>query len=184
MSNAQVMKIKYFVLILLLFSARQSWAQHCGWDGAYIIIVDVRDSVTGKIIDGLKITLTDSAGKPYTSDWNLNNYKNYNIYQGTDTLQFGQNHKKPKKGAADMEYPFSFGIDHYMLFVYPNNYPSFNADSTDLIHIVDPTGNYATKSYPFTFNNILSLCTSMSIWRDKGVLEARKVKVELQRINL
>ena len=177
------MKLQYFVLIIHLLSASYSRAQHCGWDSAYLIIVDVRDSVTGKIIDGLKIILTDSAGKPYTSEWNLNNYKNYNIYQGTDTLQFGQNHIKLKNGSAEMQYPFSFGIDHYMLFVYPNNYPGFNADNTDLIHIVDPTGNYAAKSYPFSFNNILSLCTSMSIWRDKAVLEAREVKVILQRIN-
>ncbi len=142
-------------------------------------MLDVRDSLTNKVINELDIILTDSIGKPYTSEWNLNNYKETSIYKGTDTLKFGQNNGNnyPKHGG----YNISFGVNSYMLLVYSNNYPEFNKNGTDNIFIVDNKGNYESVSLNFDKNKIAHMCLSNSIRYDKKELNETTIKIKLNK---
>jgi hypothetical protein len=133
--------------------------------------------LTNKIINNLDIILTDSIGKPYTSEWNLDNFKETSIYQQTDTLKFGQNNGNnyPKHGA----YNILFGVDKYMLLVYGNNYPEFNESGTDKIFIKDNKGRYDTISITFDKNKIAYMCTSSSIRNDEKELDKTTIKIKL-----
>lgn len=168
-------KILSIILLLGLFTNAK--AQHCGWDGCYVIILDVRDNATNKIINDLDIILTDSAGKPYTSEWNLKNYQRYTIYQKTDTLKFGQNIRNddPK---SDI-YTIPFGINNYMLLVYGNNYPNIMKSEDDKIIIQDRKGRYEGK----TIGNIkiTHMCTSNRIWDSKKVSDNVLMKIKINK---
>ena len=166
-----------FILFLGLFTNAKS--QHCGWDNCYVIVLDVRDSLTNKIINDLDIILTDSIGKPYASEWNLDNHKETSIYQRTDTLKFGQNNgnNHPKHEA----YNIPFGEKNYMLLVYGNNYPEFNENGTDKIFIKDNKGRYDSLSITFDKNKIAHMCTSSPIRHDEKKLDETTIKIRLKK---
>ena len=162
---------------LLLGLSTIAKAQHCGWCGCSVIILDVRDSLTNDLISDLDIVLSDSTGKPYTSEWNLRNYKTASIFQHTDTLKFGQNNK-----IADAEVDnIPFGTDRYMLFVYGNNYPNLHITETDKIVIKDPKARYKSLSIILDQNKVGSMCTSSAIRRDKNLLDTITIKVKLNK---
>ncbi len=175
--NRKMKKTLLILFVLGLFSTAK--AQHCGWDNCYIIMLDVRYSLTNEIINDLDIILTDSAGKPYTSEWNLYNYKETSIYQNTDTLKFGQNNGNnyPKHGA----YNIRFGVNNYLLLVYFNNYPGFNKNGTDKILITDNKGRYENISITFDKNKIASMCTNNPIWDDKKLLDETTITIKLNK---
>jgi hypothetical protein len=53
------------IFLALLLSAQQIMqAQHCGYDGAYILVVHPHAANDTTLIPDLKITLLDSVGKP------------------------------------------------------------------------------------------------------------------------
>lgn len=177
---------KVIITILIIFSLiKASQAQHCGWDYASIIIVEVTDSQSGQLINGLNITLTDSAGYPYKSKWNMENYKNLKFYQGTDTLKFGQNSIKTGEKFSKVNGPFPFGLGCYMLIVYHNNYESFNKNGKDLIAIKDIDGNknsgyFESAKIKFNKKNIAQLCTNYPLWRNQLYLDTIKIQVKLK----
>lgn len=166
-----------FILFLGLFTTAKS--QHCWWDNCYVIVLDVRDRLTNKIINDLDIILTDAMGNPYTSKWNLDNHKETSIYQRTDTLKFGQNNGNnyPKHEA----YNITFGVNNYMLLIYGNNYPKFNKNGTDKIFIKDNKGRYDGISITFDRNKIASMCTSSPIRHDKKKLDETTIKIKLKK---
>lgn len=170
--------LSVFCLVGLLTSAK---SQHCGWDGCSIIVVEIVDAETGKIINGLDVRLYDSMSKPYTSEWNLRNHQNSHLYQNTDTLKFGQNLADSTEEFDHYKGPFSFGPGCYMLLVYYNNYPEFNQNGKDRIVIRDFSGKYETVSMPFSAENIEHLCTSNPIWRDKKALDRVKVTIKMRK---
>lgn len=179
------MKQYLFIVIVFLTSIFSLQAQHCIWDGSKIIVVEVRDGVSGEKINGLQIMLADSTHKPYTSSWNFENNKRLSFYQGTDTLQFGQNLKGPSETCSYINGPFSFGLGDYMLIVYHNNYPDFNKDGSDLLLIRDVdgdknAGHFENTAITFNKSSIVHLCTGMPIWHDAHYLDTIKVKVKLK----
>ena len=174
-----------FLLSFCLFviAALPLAAQHCGWDHAYVIILDVRNA-NGEKINGLDAVLANADGVPYTSEWNLENHRYLTFYQGTDTLRFGQNTKKSGQEFNDVRGPFSFCVDCYLLLVYFNNYPAFNESGTDLIVITDRDGkmnggDFGTTRVSFAPENITSLCTSNAIWDSDAAVEKVKIKATL-----
>lgn len=171
-------KIFYTFLLFLGFFTTAK-AQHCGWDNCYVIVLDVRDKMTNKIINDLDILLTDSIGKPYTSQWNLNNHKETAIYQSTDTLKFGQNHRNnyPRHGA----YTIPFGLNNYMLLVYDNNYSGLNKNRGDKICIKDNKARYEEVSITFDKNKIASMCTNNTILHDEKKLDDKTIKIRLKQ---
>lgn len=179
------MKRSLLLAIVSLSSILDLRAQHCGWDNCYIIVLDVRDSETGKKIDGLRITLADSTGKPYTSEWNYENHKQLTFYKGTDTLKFGQNLKKESEEFHYYNGPFSFGLGDYMLLVYYNNYPGFNKNGTDLIVVRDTDGDnnagrFEKTAVYFNKSNIVPLCLGMPVWHNEHYLDSIKVTAKLK----
>lgn len=188
-ASAEFMKRFICISTLLLFSSSMV-GQHCGWDNCYVIILEVRDAGNGEVIDDLNIVLADSTGRPYQSDWNLENHTLVNIYQGTDTLKFGQNTMGPDSPAStSTEYtgPFYFAPNCYMLLVYGNNYPDFNKHGKDLILIRDTDGkenggHYKDQKLRFSPQKITLMCRSTLIWYDPKYAEGVRIKVGLQHI--
>ena len=159
-------------------------AQHCGWDHAYVIVLDVRDAATGEQINGLHAVLANADGVPYTSEWNLENHRHLSIYQQTDTLRFGQNTRRAGQPFSEVKGPFSFGVGSYLLIVYYNNYPSFNEHGTDVILITDRDGkrnggDYGAARVPFSPERITSMCTSNPIWDNGEAIEKAKISAML-----
>ena len=170
------MKNSIAIILLILLSASTK-AQHCGWDGTFAIILDVRDSLTSEIIYDLNIILTDSTGKPYTSNWNLENYSDYSIYQNTDTLKFGLN--AYHDDTTSNTYTIPFGIDNYMLFVYANNYPNLVESGHDKIMVQDKSGKY--ESIIIDKIKIIHMCTSNQIWNSKKILKKATTRIKLKK---
>lgn len=173
-----------FMIFFGFFTTAHS--QHCAWDNSFIIIVEVRDSLTNEIINELDIILTDSVGNPYTSEWNLRNtsHSETSFSEKSDTLKFGQNQKLKTKNSSN-PYPVQipFGIGYYMLQVYYNNYPHFNENGTDKILIRDKNGQYKSISIAFKNYNIAHMCTNNGFWHYEEELDKVKIEVKLNRRN-
>lgn len=170
------MKYLLFAFSCFLFAQINLNAQHCTWDSSYILILEVRDSLTTERINDLKITLTDSTGKAYTSDWHVFNYKRLNFYTGSDTLRFVQNPKSSKSQIKKLK-ALPFAVHEYILMVYANNYFSHSPNNgTDLIKIEDIDedkngGFYKTVFIPFSLDDVQFLCQDQPIWKDNEVID-------------
>lgn len=136
-------------------------------------------------MNGLRIFLADSTGKPYTSEWNLKGERQVKIYEHSDTLKFGQNLKKESENFDHYHGPFSFGVGDYMLLVYHNNYPGFNQNGTDLIVIQDidgdkNAGRFENTTAHFNKGSIASLCLGMPIWHNEHYRDSITVTAKLK----
>lgn len=178
------MKSYRAILLILILSNLPSfiYAQHCPWDGSRIIMVDVRDSVTGESIQGLEVALADSKGSPYNRMWS-DYHKELSIYQKGRPLKFGQNLRKKEGEHSQHKYPFPFGLNCYILIVHSENYPEYNAGGKDLILIKDKAGHYKNASIAFDAEQIAHLCTNSPIWDEGEVLESVIVKVKLEKMD-
>jgi hypothetical protein len=166
---------RIFLIILTLGLFTTAKSQHCSWENDYLIILDVRDSITNEIIYDLEIILTDSIGIPYTHKFNLEAYKETSIYQNTDTLKFGQNTHKAKSMVDDLP----FCINRYMLLVNWLTYPRILENKSDKIFISDRNGRYESISIPFGNNKMANMCTSSPIRREKEVQDMVTIKIRL-----
>src|SRR5690242_9906811 len=66
-SKSAFLRTVLLVLILMAVTAGRAFAQHCPYDGATIIILDIRAVTDGPIIQGQRVTMIDSAGAPVIS---------------------------------------------------------------------------------------------------------------------
>lgn len=58
--------LKAFVFVVFVFAAKNHLsAQHCRWDAAEILVFEIKANNSDTVsLDGLKVTITDSAGNP------------------------------------------------------------------------------------------------------------------------
>ncbi len=166
-------RILLIILTLGLFTTAKS--QHCSWENDYLIILDVRDSITNEIIYDLDIILTDSIGNPYTHKFNLEAYKGTSIYQNTDTLKFGQNTHKAKSMVDDLP----FCLNRYMQLVNWTTYPGIYKNESDKIFITDRNGRYESISIPLSNYKMANMCTSEPIRREKEAQDHFTTKIWL-----
>ncbi|MDJ1473702.1 hypothetical protein [Xanthocytophaga flava] len=170
-----------FTLITALVTAFSPVkAQHCGFDHAFAIIVDVRDSISGQIIDGLEVFFADSVGIPYKSEWNLIRETTLTIYQKTELFKFGQNQQKGPQSLFEPLTSFPFAINHYMKTLGSD----YDFKQSDLILIKDTDGEmnggyYGTHKVKFKDKNIVSLCKSQQIWQSTEAVNKIKILVTL-----
>ena len=102
---------RFYITAIILFSIQSlSFAQHCPFDNAAILVVDISDLLADSEIDSLRITLTDT---------NFTVLKNYDGYE----LIFKKNADK----TTEDWYPnnldkvrYSFAEDNYIL-IFPND---------------------------------------------------------------
>ena len=99
-------------------------AQHCGYDIAGIIVINIHKKYDKKNIKNLKITLLDSLNKVVmTKFWRKDN--NNEMHFVNDTLKFWQNPIKTYKlkinpiNHSDIRFPFA--KENYLL-VYSNDF--------------------------------------------------------------
>lgn len=148
------MPFKRFILITGLLFANILFAQHCGWDGAFMFVVKVTDS-TGKPIDNLKLTLLDSVGNPIVHPRDY--YGKAKEYQKSDTLIFSQHFTEIDiRDTSPKNRPYQLAGKNYFAFsphtVSPEERESY------YIRIEDPTKTYY-NSLEFIYSDILvGLC--------------------------
>lgn len=107
---------RFYITAIVLFSTQSfSLAQHCPFDNAAILVVDVSDLISDADIESLHISLTDT------------NFTVLNDYDG-HKLVFKKN---PEKTTQDW-YPnnltkvrYSFAVDNYIL-IFPNEAKFYN----------------------------------------------------------
>jgi hypothetical protein len=173
--------MKYIIVFTLIFNAFTSKAQHCHLDGSNVIIVEVLDSNSQEVINGLTLTLCDSLGVPYASEWNIDNCCRMDFNVKSDTLIFGQNKIRAGAKTTNSNGPYAFARNCYLLEVYGNNYPNFNLHGKDLIRIEDKRGRYNTISVLFSVNQIASLCTDYQWKYEREGIDQYKITVYLQK---
>lgn len=168
-------------LLVFILIQLQAFTQHCGWDNAHILIVDVRDGVSDEVVNGLNIYLINESGEPYLFPENMRSYRPEHLFVDSDTLMFGQNVKPENEEFSEVNGPFPFAVNSYMILIAYNNYFRQAGNSKDQIVIEDPQGRYQKQALPFSQENIASLCTSSAIWHNKDALEQYRISVKLKR---
>lgn len=163
--------MRFIVLIIILINISTSHAQHCVWDLTSIVIVDVREAKTGKTINGLKITVTDSKGDPYGNE----SYGENRINE----LVFTQNKDKViEKRSSFNKFQLCDGC--YMLTVIGKGklYEKF-------IMIEDITvkkrQHFETKIVKVKPENNQSLCIESPIWNSNDFINKMKIDVILKK---
>ncbi|MDP2388250.1 MAG: hypothetical protein Q8M29_17885 [Bacteroidota bacterium] len=136
-------------IILLLPLTTTLRSQHCGWDYTNIIVVEIKNSL-GQKINNLKLTLVDSVGKPYVSDWNSLNGDLYYAKKQNDTLIFYQNLTNEIDSTQDPRHLF-VAKDNYYLIV-------GHRSGTDKIKVEDFLGKYPPHFISLKNTSVISLC--------------------------
>lgn len=140
-------------------------AQHCPFDNAYIMVVNITSDEDTLVIPNLKVTLLDSLGNTvFYQKWDGGTWKE-------DTLKLWQNPKKTSHGGIiDNENPmnpssirFWFANDNYV-FVKGSELPGIQ------LKIEDVDGNENKGHFRIVIVNISDeslypLCTAFSSWK-------------------
>lgn len=159
----RIMKKVLFIFLVLYFA--KSNAQHCGWDGIDIIIIEVTDGANKKI-DGLKLTLVDSMNCEYISNSQSTNKERWLNYHPGDTLIFQQSKLTDYK-RSDLNRHLMAAKDNYFIIVYGNNFKreaKVKANAIfDKIKIEDKTGTFATRYVPLKITDLHPLCDDYPI---------------------
>lgn len=150
--------MRLFFLLLLLSAQQIIKAQHCGYDGAYILVVHPHAPSDTTLISNLKITLLDSVGNPIitTQTWDGHKYI-------PDTARFKLNPQTD----ADLRNPnylnimrFWFAKNNYVCYLFCTPTPA-----QIRIEDVDKTRhNFKTQIININQNNFFPLCSSHSSW--------------------
>ncbi len=172
-------KIK-IVLFLVISIALPKFlkAQHCVWDGTGLIEVDVR-SKSGEQINGLQITLLDTAGNCYI--------KSFDERQKKCAAVFWKNpDKTTNKGLGDNSSPleyekirFHFAGSDYIYICW--------SSSVGKIKIDDIDGKANGGAFETTVINIhsaevLNLCTNSNSWPyDEKFANSQIIHVTLKK---
>ena len=152
--------IKLFFLLLLLSVQQIVQAQHCGYDGAYILVIHPHAQNDTTLIPNLKITLLDSVGKPIitTQTWDGHKYI-------PDTSTFRLN---PQTN-ADLGKPnylsimrFWFAKNNYVCYLFCQPAPAkIKIEDTDG---EKNRGNFKTQIININQSNFFPLCSNFSSW--------------------
>lgn len=155
--------LKHYLFGLLLLST-PLFSQHCPFDGAYILVVEVEDSLSGERIPDLKISFLDSLGERIT----------HQVYRKggweDDTLWMWMNPDSTSHcGIIDNNHPmnpwsirFWFAESNYVL-VWGADLPG----SQILIEDLDGSqngGQFKTRIVALGTENLYPLCTGHSNW--------------------
>lgn len=143
-----------FLFLALIFSTSTTNAQHCGYDFAAILLVDIVDKKSKEVVEGLGVTLLDSEGNPVLEKY----YRNGS--SGPDTLRFFHKNESGETNMYRFEYKDIWIIeDSYGLI---QNYQTDLSKSKVLIH--DPQGRYKDKTVNLNQENLFHLCTDAHDW--------------------
>jgi hypothetical protein len=163
--------MKRLSLLYLFFFPFLLAAQHCPFDFAYILVLDVHAAGDTSLIPGLRITALDSSGRPILAS-------PYDVsFSGMDSLRFWQNPKKTSHHRIDNENPmnawrirFDFAGNNYVFCAYGN--PPFRKKEDlpirkVLIEDVDGEkngGRFISSIVDLDVRDFYHLCQSASNW--------------------
>ena len=139
-----------FSFFFLLFSFISfSQIQHCGFDFASYLVVDVHEN--GKIVnlDNIKISLIDKDGKEVI---NINNSLSWK--DGNKPMIFSKNYLVSKEGEKERWF-FPYAKDNYLLSI-TNTFPAENYN----IKVEDSSGKFKTQIIELNSFNLYVLCSS------------------------
>lgn len=172
--------VKYIIIYSIAFFLVNGSvnAQHCPYDGTFIMIVEITSENDSLVIPNLEVTFLDSLGNKVV-DWT------------SDTLKLWQNPKETShSGTIDNENPmnpwsirFWFATDNYV-FVTGRKLPGIQLKIED-IDGDENGGHFQTKIINLAQNNLYNLCTNFSDW-DQGdeygfVKDYKPIKVKLNK---
>ena len=150
--------MRLFFLLSLFLAQQIIKAQHCGYDGAFILVVHPHTLNDTTLIRNLKITLLDSVGKPIitTQTWDGHQYK-------ADTASFKLN----PQSNADLDKPnylpimrFWFAKNNYVCYLFCKP-----ASAQIKIEDIDKTqSNFKTQVVNINPDNFFPLCANYSSW--------------------
>lgn len=177
-------RIRLILFLFFLLMSNTARSQHCPYDGAYIMVVEITAKGSSKVIPNLNITLLDSLGETVLRE------KWANGKWIGDTLKLWQNPQKTThSGIIDNENPmnpwsirFWFAENNYVLVT------GMKLPGTQLkIEDVDGEknqGQFETKIIHLPDFVLFPLCTGQSQW-DRGeelgfVKDYQPIKVELK----
>jgi hypothetical protein len=153
-------QLRLFFLLLLLSMQQIIKAQHCGYDGAFILVLHVQSDKDTTLIPNLKIMLFDSAGKPIitTQTWDGQHYK-------PDTATFKLN----PQTEADLKNPnylsilrFWFAKNNYVCYLFCK--PAAAQIKIEDIDGEKNRGNFKTQLVNISQNDFYPLCSNYSSW--------------------
>lgn len=159
------MKKQVIIVILILFGYSLK-AQHCGYCGAGIIVLNIKAKNGEKVIPNLQITVLDSLGNTIMKEQRIDE-KQLDL-----PLYFWQNIPRIKYGELDNEYPphfggerFWFAKDNYVLEI---NMLDFENKKLQ-VKIEDIDGNkndgyFESQIVDLGLQDLYHLCTYHSDW--------------------
>lgn len=160
--------MKFLSLLLLALLGMSSLpAQHCPYDGVYILVVDVHAVADSQTIPQLRLTLWDSLGRPAMRSY----WVPEQLQWREDTLAFWINppSSSPKGGIDPLDFlqpqktHFWFAEDHYVL-VCGSKFEGYTLKVED-IDGLENGGSFRTAQIPLQRDDAYSLCTGRSHWR-------------------
>lgn len=150
-------------IIVVLHLMVSAYAQHCPYDGASIIVLNIYSEDGKNVIPDLTITLLDTNGNP--------------ILQKGDALRFWQNTKEPSVRVGDFNSSNAKEITYWFA---SNNYVAVVPSTTSPVGpvlIQDGNGRYETTIAYLPKGSMYPLCTEHSGWDEgeaQGFMEGYK----------
>ena len=159
MQNKTHRIMRLFFLVLLIFTKQIIKAQHCGYDGAYILVVHPHYGNDTTLIPNLKITLYDSLNKPIitTQTWDGHQYK-------PDTATFRQSLKitDPTKLNYVNNTLFWFAKNNYRCYLFCK--PASAKIKVEDVDGEKNQGNFKTEIINISAQTFYPLCANYSSW--------------------
>lgn len=153
--------MKFLITFLFSCIVCTMHAQHCPFDGAQIGVIKVTSASTGKVIDGLKLSIFLPDGQPLTG---------YALNSRSDTAVFWQNpNKTTHSGIIDNNHPmapstirFWFAEDNYV-FIQGGQYPELTVVVEDTDSLKNG-GYFGKQTLHLVKENWYPLCSGYSGW--------------------
>ncbi len=150
---------KSFPFFLFFLLSNVGFAQHCGYDFAGILVIDVLDKETNKSINGLQISLVNPKGETYQKQFYREGY-----WIDDDVYFYHHSIEAKNKSIYDFEYENIWFIQEAYALVISYDFDLLGFQI--LIEDVDGSENgvYKTKKIRLSKSLIFHLCTDASNW--------------------
>ena len=166
--------------LLILTTINTVDAQHCGWDYAAILVLEVKPDSTEKTPKNLSITISDQSGKCLTA-YNSDSCRTFLQNNPMADKNKVSSHSKLQYGQAE----FWFAEDNYVFVCHyqiKNKYKDLQIKIED-IDGNDNGGHYETKYASVKKENFISLCNEIGgcPWYDNACVDKQAIKVRLTK---
>jgi hypothetical protein len=147
--------MKKLLFVVILFIASEAFTQHCPYDFAGIIVLNIHAKNDTVIIPGLLITIHDKEGDLMMTTKYVHNKWEAKVdafWQNPSNTTF-KGYIDNNNPAENEKIRFPFAKNNYVLVV-----SSSLIIDTYTVEIIDPSGKYLPKEVRLSRDNLYSLC--------------------------